>query len=551
MLTPLPNPHIPNASNLDMVAARLVARLQLSDFSPATDRELVGLLTAGLKFISPDHMLAYLDKVKRFNSRPVNLMESLPGERLIDWNSGRLVYWYNLRQDLQNFPQFFEAAEKVALSPDEASRLLFSLVDCERHEFVGVTDHIKTMTKLLEKCAEKGLSFKDELPQIEEFFRLLHKEGEALRALNVLRLGVAAGMSIKQAIEIVNNVYDRPGIAGYTFMALYDELDLLGANHVSGDVIFHAVKAVIACGESFKDLAQATYAAVARSQLSQTEIFGRVIEAKKQLEWQPTDSGNLVPSQPSLLDLAFKDLLPTSASNGPKSTVARKEPLDYFPDIAAKTIVHGILPYRIKRSLRDGLRDLRKLMKEELQEGAWIFDPKSETWYSLGGRTNLGRGRVGQEFISYDVSLLSQSPVYVHIHPEQGETFIRPDRDSLVYPQLQNKLTKFSASMPSAADLHVIVGLMTEASRKVPVRGLIVTPVGLTEIRMPNTSQQIEQLAARFTDLKDQVLLDFDAGSYLHSHGLAESDRLFVGRLLETLNERLPLGFQISIRDVC
>ena len=550
MLTPLPDPHIPNPSIPQKAVPRLIAKLQSSDFSPAADRELVSLLAAGLKFISPDDMLAYLDKVKRFNSGPVNVMQSLPGERLIDWNSGRLVYWYNLRQDLQNFPQFFEAAERVALSPNEASRLLFSLVDCERHEFVGVTDHIKIMTKLLEKCAEKGLSFKDELPQIEEFFRVLHKEGEALRALNILTLGVAAGMSIKQAIEIVNDVYNRPGIAGYTFMALYDELDHIGANHVNGNVFFQALKSVIASGDSFKDFVQAVYAAVACTQLSQTEIFGKVIDAKKQLDGQSADTGNLAPTQSSLLDLAFKDLLPSSPSNGAKSAAVIKEPSDYFPDIGTKALVHGILPYRVRRSLRDGLRDLQKLMKEDLQEGAWIFDQKSETWYSLGGRTNLRLGRVRQEFFSYDVSLLSQSPVFVHIHPEQGETFIRPDRDSLIYPQLQNKLTKFLATMPSVADLLGIASLMKKASTKVPVRGLIVTPLGLTEIRMPNDLQQIEQLAARFTDLKDQVLLDFDAGSYLQSHGLAESDRLFVGRLLTNLNKLLPLGFRISIRDV-
>ena len=59
-------------------------------------------------------------------------------------------------------------------------------------------------------------------------------------------------------------------------------------------------------------------------------------------------------------------------------------PTEYFPDIGAKKVLHGISPYRIQRSLVNGLQDLKEASKNEGTEGCFVFDPAKEIWYSLG-----------------------------------------------------------------------------------------------------------------------------------------------------------------------
>ena len=526
-------------------------------FTPEPDAELTTLLGQGLEHMGQDGLITYIHKVKRFDTQPVHVTQSYPGEFLIDMGNSQPVYWFYLRKDLEILPNYFALADSLGLDQEKGANLLFSLVDSYKYDFYGVTDLIKTLTQIMEICAGRNLDFRASVPEFQTFLETAREDGEVGGALGIVQLGIAAGMKLEQSMEIVTDIYERSGLASYVFMALYDELAALRANDVDGNLIFHSLKAVIGDDDlyykqdNFSAFTQLLYIAATHTGYSQTAILekitGRRATGEANRVFLPANTNDGEASD--VLERVSNELMPVSASGEAELATIVKQPDEYFPDIETPQLVHGILPYRTQRSLWDGLNDLHELMETEIQEGAWVFDPVSETWYSLGGRTHFQAGRVRQEFFPYDVSALSSSPVFLHIHPAQCETFISPSRDSLSYPQLQKKITKFLATMPSSADYRTMSDLMKKNSQSVPLSGLIVTSTGLTEMRVPNDPECVANFSESFTDLKDEALLEFDAAGYLVQHGIEEPNIDFIQRLLAILNRKLPDDFQISIHS--
>ncbi len=523
----------------------------MDEFAPSTDCQLMGLLAQTLLHMTEEDLALYIERVARFDKQPVSVLQSFPGESSLDFSSGRPVYWWHLRRDLAILPKYFDTSEKSELSEKEATTLLFSLVDSRTYDFDGVTGLIETLTTIMESCAERSLDFQDRIPQFKDFLQLARQEGDINRALGIIQLGIAAGMTIEQSVEIVTDIYNGRGIPGYVFRDLYDELNALRTNAASGDLIFHSLKTIVASGVPFSEFTQFLYVAATHTNHDQNKILEQIFLPKAISAADDTLSNVKAPGlddgEQTVLDRATRALMPVFAPGDSKPAVSIKDPSNYFPDSRAKILRHGILPYRATRSLEEGLQDLHALMKAEYQEGAWIFDQKSDTWFSLGGRTDLRTHSVRHDFFPYDISALSLSPMFVHIHPEKNEVLIRPHRDSLAYTQLQDKVTKFLATMPSGSDFRAISDLMTDASRTVSVKGLIVTSIGLTEMIVPNDPPCIAELAMSFRHLKDQTLSEFDAKGYLTEHGIKEPDVKFVKRLLGELNKKLPPGFEIVV----
>lgn len=523
----------------------------LNEFAPSADDQLMGLLAQTLLHMTEEDLAVYIERVTRFDKEPVSVLQSFPGESLLDFSSGRPVYWWHLRRDLAILPKYFDTSEVLEVSEKEATSLLFSLVESLKYDFGGVTNLIETLTTIMESCAERSLDFQDRIPQFKDFLHLARQEGDINRALGIVQLGIAAGMTIEQSVEIVTDIYNGRGIPGYVFRDLYDELNALRTNAASGDLIFHSLKTIVASGVPFSEFTQFLYVAATHTNYDQNEILEQIFRPKANLAADEILSNVKVPGldngKQTILDRATRALMPVYAPDDSKPAVSIKDPSNYFPDSRAKSLRHGILPYRATRSLEEGLQDLHALMKAEYQEGAWIFDQQSDTWFSLGGRTNLRTHSVRHEFFPYDISALSLSPMFIHIHPEKNEVFIRPHRDSLAYTQLQDKVTKFLATMPSGSDFKAISDLMNEASRTVAVKGLIVTSIGLTELIVPNDPCRIAELAMSFRRLKDQTLSEFDARGYFTEYGIKEPDVKFVKRLLGELNKKLPPGFEIIV----
>ena len=507
------------------------------------DDELRQLLEQSLAHLTVIELRNYISLVQRHDTRPVHIMYSNPGEHLIA-GTERLVYWYHLRQDLEQFPKLFEAAEKVNLKRKDVVDIIIKFAEKYKNEdYSGPSGNIKWLTKFIEACAAKNCSFDGNASDLKKTVKAILKESDGERAFGIAALCVNAGMSPAQGLAIVKTVYETGWSAGYIFMGMYDDLAALATHNADPNKLYEVIQGInTKYSGQVSELAQILHLATTHTEFTQDEVLAKIIEHANPKT--VTDS-QLVKINKNINPLAATsdEILSTENEN---KIVIKKSPQDYFPEIGTEKIIHGILPYRVSRSLTDGVVDLKSLMASEYAEGAFIFDPQKETWYSFGGKTHMGYGKVRQEFFSYDVAKLSQNPVFVHIHPEQCETWLTPHRDSLPYPQMQIKLTKFLAAMPSGADYQTITALMSDSSKPVSLSAFIVTSTGITEFTFPNDQQKIQKFSETFRDQKDQTMLEFNARRYLAQGGVQEDDYIFVQRMLVILNAKLPKGFEIK-----
>lgn len=526
---------------------------EANGLSPLPDAELKQLLDGLAQHLTEEDIAAYIVAVKRFDERPVHITESFPGEYLVNMNSSRLVHWWHLRKDCAVIPRFMTAASVGWLSYAESVELLRAVADTNRYDFGGVDGLIGHTADIIEICNKRGVAFQPSLAVFNRFLVEAKKDGEVDRAFGIARLGMVAGMSVEQCLDIVQSIYDGPGIAGYVFRDLYDELDTLGVHGAGGDSFYKALKAAHSNGISFSTFSAIVHSAATHTAYSHREIFEKIdgvlrlaandgaVDAERTALTRRGSNAIVKASNP--LD-RLVDLLMPSANGGP---VVTKDVGDYFPELGLDRLVHGVLPYRVNRSLRDGLSDLRRLMETAFAEGAWVFAPETETWYSLGGRTEVHPGRVRHEFFPYDISALSLNPVFVHIHPKDSEVFISPNRDSLAFPQLQKKLVGFLTALPSGADFLELVTLNRLSTRPVEITGLIVTSQGITEFSAPAEAENVDAFAGSFKFDKGEAMSNFDAAGYIAEHGISEPDLAFIARLMPAVRHKLPPGFEITL----
>ncbi len=321
-------------------------------------------------------------------------------------------------------------------------------------------------------------------------------------------------------------------------MALYDELASLKTHNFDPTQLYEAIQLTTKTRGNYSDLVHAFYGLHAKQPSAAERFLQEILKQGKILDSLKKGHNK------GLLEVA---IAPFVAENKLDAAVtANESPEIYFPEINTKHVIHGIMPYRVKQSLMNGISDLKKAGKHDCTEGQFVFSPETETWYSLGGRTSVAIGRVRHEAYCYDISQLSVAPVIIHAHPEKSEIFVTPDRDSLSHSCLQKKLTKFFSAVPSGADFMFLAECAELASSPFPLHGMIVTSSGITVYKAPNDTKKVKEFAQSFQSLKDNVLLNFDVSGYLAAGSFAESDEQFARNMVERVNKTLPKGFSIK-----
>jgi len=183
---------------------------------------------------------------------------------------------------------------------------------------------------------------------------------------------------------------------------------------------------------------------------------------------------------------------------------------------------HAVLPQRVTRSLEDGLRDINHLTfaaserGETVANSTWIFDPASSTWYSLGGETQrTGMHRTQTTQLPYDISTLSEHPIYVKIHSAEYAPN-RPDNIGHI--------------LPSPAELHNLANQFSHAQNGLDMRMFIAHGQGMTRIAaanvdyIPDPLQRNAEMAAALQTLGQEVTINAEA-AYGAVYGRAYDDR--------------------------
>jgi len=510
-------------------------------FTPAPDEELAGLVEQAVQITDEEDTVEFINRTKHYNGDESN--------------------WYNLREDLKLFPDYFRLTEQLQLNYKEGVDLLFALIDSDEYHFEGISRKFKFLIKVLEVSLSNKQDLKSSIPELKELLALEKWQGAIKSRLHHIVLGVNAGMSIAQSISFVKYVVENATSAEHAFGAINEELYSLRTLNVSGDVLYQLLMTVGGVdphrsGGNYRMLTQLFYDGSTRTRFSQQEIADKIIEiAERQKRLQEPGQKALATIEnrgefgggTEPLQQVLSEITSTQSGDATGIVLAVKESNEYFPESRTSELVHGILPYRTSKNGSEGLRDIRRLMQTEDFEGAWIYDEDLKIWYSLGGRTSFSIGSVQQSFNPYDVSKLSKNPLYVHIHPQGVESLIAPSRDGLTFPEYREKVTKFLASMPSGSDIKTFADLLTHSSAEVSLNALIVNSTGITEVKFPNNVERLQALSEVFTSLKDEVLLEFDVEEYNRQYGQDESDLEFVQRLTVFLNSKLPEGFEVVV----
>lgn len=519
------------------------------------DDALAELMKGALDFMTPRQLGDYIDAVDRFN-RGKNFVNTAthPGEFLINLGAGERIHWANLRNDLEVLPRYFTAMSLAGVDRDSAFSLVMQCHTSQKYDFGSTSQTVRYLADIATTCREKKIDLQSGLPRLHDLVDLSHKEGEQLRIFGIFQLALKAGFSIDQAATTIEDIHVHSWNAGYGMIGLYDELDAMKTHSLEPTLLFNALSFVTKSRGSYTHLAEGLATAATMFGPDSTRKFiTNVIEAGQHLVTLNDGDANL----PTVLqdeqgddpvNSALRALEQSvNATGGKEQTIA---PDDYFPDIGATRLVHGALPYRIKRSLQAGIEDLRELGACESVEGAFIFDRPTETWFSLGGKScpkEDGRGYTHM-FRAYDISQISTDPLFVHIHPQGTEIYVCPPREALSHTCMQRKLTRFFAAVPSAADFNLLATLCETLPHLSAMRGLIVTSSGLTTFVAPNDATAVKAFAGEFLSLKDQVLLGYDLETYLRGTRSGESEECFARNMVSLVNSKLPRGFQIQTR---
>jgi hypothetical protein len=502
--------------------------------SPAPDQELIDLMNQNLGYFNEADLVKFLKADGKFNKTPVYVGQ--------EDGTAEKVSWYHLRQSLTVLPGYLESAKKAGLSYEASNELLLHTMNAIKHDFVEEYQTISLLGRALDRMGSNNANLQEKLDVFMNMIKLGANKGVLDGSLYAFTIANRIGLSVEQACKMIMKLPEADGIlSGYTFPSFNDALKSLSLAKVNPDLVIEVFD--ILGGkrpyyqqgnyQSFEDLITFGCPGHEISPNEMLELFVTYAENRKNKE--------------NLIFEAFYDELKSKKSIEEFEAMNPEERLEKHFIPTTGPLEHAALPYRNKRSLNEGVRDLEKLAVassanwEEVGEGMWTFDPKTSTWYSFGGKPKILPERVRHEFISYDVSELSANPLFFHVHPEDWEIFIAPPRSGIVFPSLRKKWIKFLAATPGSGDYSALANFLKESKGKLSQpKAYIAHSIGITEFGFPNDFTKLNAMGKLSRHLRDKVIIDELDNA--QKYGLRENEGPFdfVQRLIHEQNVRTP-----------
>ncbi len=488
--------------------------------STSSDPELRIQLEQCEPYFQAEDFKKFLQAQKRFDG-PVTMMET-----------NETITHYHLRGVLREIPPYMQTAKQIGLDYEQGIELLLHLFDGDKYTFSDKESDLIILTKALDASkGDKGLA-----RNIGKIKRLMSAGvggsgmgGGIYSFFITSRLGIPVAEASPMIVD---------GAEGSYVIGPFNEaLKSMLPTRPNPELVIEAFHILNNDGGNYWNAGDYRY-------FEQLMTFGAPA------------SGIGVDDMLAMFVSASKskrERKKLEGAIGKKDVQESKE--KYFLQFEGQ-LNHFAQPYVTRRSLNDGIRDLEKLANGssrdwvEIGEGMFVFDPESQSWYSLGGKLETpsmgevlsGRAeRVRHNFLSYDISSLSQIPFLFHVHPRELDCFIAPRREELVYPELREHITKFLTATPSRADYRIVAQLMKEAKEKIKPRSFIAHSLGITEFVYPYDIKVIEEMGEKSRDIRDQTLLN-PQHPLLH---LTEAS--FVEGLIQDLNSRLPSEFAVNL----
>jgi hypothetical protein len=500
----------------------------INEIEPRPDSRLSDLLADTSIYLEDAELSRFLKAQKRFDG-PVTMGET-----------GEKIEHYKLRSCLKELPEYLTEAEKSGLSYQQTLEILIHTLETDRFEFSDVDIYIVLLTRTFKIAGQSGINLSRDFDALKDLITFGGKSWgpEMAPSLYMLSIALRLGLSVEQACKIFRKIDDIGAPAtDYVTPHFNNALKSMLPAKVEPALVEEAFGLIGDNNGYYSGL---------------YDLFRTLM----------TFGGPAQGMTPNELLTHFITRIKTGETSEQKQNTAEVPKEKYFLENESEVLEHAALPYRKIKSLNAGIKDLEKLALaksqrwEEAGEGMWTFDPESETWYSLGGQLETpsmedvfaGKAdRIRHNFLPYDLSRLSEAPYLFHVHPEAYESLIAPPRESLVYPELRNDITKFLTATPSGADYGTVGNLLKGSGKPVPTQSFIAHALGITEFSYPDDPAKLDQMKEQSRNIRDQVLLEFDITGYLKKHGWPVNRLHLVQSMIRALNKKLPEGFGISL----
>ncbi|OGY16462.1 MAG: hypothetical protein A2785_02085 [Candidatus Chisholmbacteria bacterium RIFCSPHIGHO2_01_FULL_49_18] len=505
------------------------------------DRELQDLWSQSSEVLGEQSLSRVVQALQRFNTRFI-VIEKDGSER----EEENLI----VKEALREIPGYADSAYRVGLAPEQAEELLIHLLDSNPYDFEQNDVSILLLKRSLDQEAElhQRLTTND-ISRLKGMITLAGKYGvlpSSLYSYTTLR---RIGLSKEDSTALVMYLPDTDGhLAGYSFGPFEEALSSLAI----APIVPKIVKEIFECvGGARPYYRQHVYRA-----LEELIIFASPSnrttpqELLQGLLTNGEGGGDIADAIDKYLSEDQTNLL---GENGMVIYKVGEEREKYFIPRSGR-LEHAALPYRIQRGLDAGVQDLEELVRarshrwEAVGEGMWIFDPKTKTWYSLGGKTEIHPGKVTHNFIHFDASKLTERPYMFHLHPEDLEIMLRNPFDDFPSREYRDHVTKFLSSTPSGADYSVVADTLERATSEIHPRSFIVHALGITEFTYPHDLDKIRKMSILSRDVRDQALLNFDWNEFLWRREIADEAKV-TRMLVDDLNKVLPEGFAITLYE--
>lgn len=509
------------------------------------DRELRGLLEQGAQSLGDMRLNRFLRAHERFN-RPVMVHEE-------NGNVREEKFW-DLKQVLAEVPEYIEASDHAGLAPDQAEELLLGLLNSTPFDFERNHLNIRLLRGALNQQAESDPLGKRDISQIQKMIEMAGKYGVLPASLFGYTTARRIGLNVKDSTSMIMHLPDADGsLAGYTFGAFNEALSTLAIAEVDPKLV---VKTFGKLGGKRPYYRQGAY-----------RVFEEVVTfgcPSKRISPQELMQSYFIHGKGQDISEFLAKMMGSDVSNAlegdsPKIEIfSGNEERDKYFIAKPGNLEHAALPYRTQRGFAEGLQDLEQLaqanmhMWEKTAEGYWVFDPNSDIWYSLGGKTDVDTGRVRHNFINYDISQLSQNPYLIHLHPRDFEIFLTNPHQDFPNRRYRDHVTKFLAATPSRADYDTVARQVESVSSRVSPRSFIVHGLGTTEFTYPDDLNALKRMSQESRDIRDLALTSFPWNQIMdlrneEGHEVVVRHEAIVKLLMRDLNQLLPDNFSLNL----
>lgn len=513
-----------------------------NSISPSPDSELTDLIATSAQYMKDEDLARFLQRQKKFDG-PCTMGKT--GEKVQHWG---------LRKSLEHIPDYMESAETMGLTYSQANKLLIHMLDSEPYDFHQTDSTINIMARAYKAASKAKQNIKGSYRNIKKMIKLGAESGVIDGCFYAFSILMRLGLSVDQACKTVMRIPEAEGSAsGYPVPHFNDAIKSMLPAKVNPDLVVEAFEYLggerpwFNMGDYDGFRAIMTFGCPSQG-IAPNEMLSKFVTRAR--------NGNK--------DIPLLETISSELNTDEKIPTPLVSEERYFTETSGE-LEHAAQPYKNKRTLNQGIRDLEKLAVasgfkwEELGEGMWVFNQEKEIWYSFGGQLVLpGMGqvlsgtadKVSHKFIPYDISTISNNPFLFHVHPKELDVFVAPSRESMAYPQFRDDITKFLTATPSRADYGIIAELLKESQRKVPTRSFIAHALGITEFTYPNNITQLEEMKEKSRDIRDQAMLGFDVDNYILRNGFSSNRFDLVQRLVQDLDKRLPECFNVTLYPI-